>query len=162
MAKGNNITVVANTESTRKREGTISGALKPGTIVQIDVSAGIDDLGNFTYEAYDADADGARPIGPLFILLPSELKGDLATTAYADGDHCFVFVPEAGEEFNLILQDVAGTGDDHTIGEMLIVDKGTGKLIATTGTPESEPFMLLEDVTDPTADTLAHVIYTGY
>ena len=62
----------------------------------------------------------------------------------------------------MLLQDVAGTGDDHALGEMLIIDKGTGKLIASTGTPEAECFMLVETITDPTADTLAHVIYTGY
>jgi len=43
-----------------------------------------------------------------------------------------------------------------------MVDDGTGKLIATTGTPESEPFVLLETVTDPTADTLAWTMYSGY
>ena len=62
----------------------------------------------------------------------------------------------------MLLQDVAGTGDSHAIGDRFIVDNGTGKLIATTGTPESEPFILMETVAAPTADALAHVIFTGF
>jgi hypothetical protein len=143
-------------------EGTLTGALKPGTIVQIDVSEGIDGNGNFSWEAFNQSADGVRPAGPIGILLPDSLSGQLSTAAYTSGDHCFVYVPVAGEEFNCIIGDVAGTGDDHAIGEVLIVDDGTGELIATTGSPEAEPFMLLETITDPTADTLAHVIYSGY
>ena len=47
--------------------------------------------------------------------------------------------------------------------KILIVDDGTGLLIATTGSPEIEPFMNMSVVTDPTgADFLNHVMYTGY
>jgi len=162
MAKGNEIIVSAGTYRGRLLEGPISGALKPGTIVQIDVSEGLDSNGNFTWQAYDADADGGRPKGFLAVLLPDTLQGKTADTAYADGDHCFVYVPEPGDELNLLLADVAGTGDDHAFGEVLIPDAGTGKLIATTGTPEIEPFMLLEAITDPTTDTLAHCLFSGY
>ena len=162
MARGNEIIVSARPGG-RFLEGplTTGSTPKPGTILQIDASAGIDDNGHFSFEPFNADADGGRPKGPLFVLLPNNRGGD-ATTAYADSDHCFVYCPLPGEELNCLLQDVTGTADDHAIGEILIVDDGTGKLIATTGTPETEPFMLLETVTDPTADTLAHVIYTGY
>lgn len=159
MAKGNEIIVSANPRGVFL-EGTLSGALKPGTVVQIDVSEGIDSNGNFSWEAYNADADGNRRM--IAVLLPDTLRGKLATEAYTSGDHCFVYVPAPGEQLNMLIADVAGTADDHAFGELLIVDDGTGKLIATTGTPESEPFMLLEAITDPTTDTLAHCIYTGY
>lgn len=159
MAKGNEIIVSANPRGVFL-EGTISGALKPGTVVQIDVSEGIDDRGNFTWEAYNTSADGEQRM--IAVLLPDTLRGKLATEAYTDGDHCFVYIPAAGEQLNMLIGDVAGTADDHAFGELLIVDDGTGELVATTGTPESEPFMLLEAITDPTADTLAHCIYTGY
>ena len=161
MARGTEIIVSSNPRGVFM-EGPINGALKPGTIVQIDVSAGLDSNGNFTWEAFNQSADGVRPAGPLAVLLPDRLSGQLHTAAYADGAHCFVYVPHAGEELNCLIGDVAGTGDDHAFGEVLIVDDGTGELIATTGTPEAEPFMLLEAITDPTADTLAHVIYSGY
>ena len=159
MAKGNEIIVTANPRGVFL-EGTLSGALKPGTVVQIDVSEGIDSNGNLSWEAYNADADGNRRL--IAVLLPDTLRGKLATEAYTSGDHCFVYVPQPGEQLNMLIADVAGTADDHSFGELLIVDDGTGKLIATTGTPESEPFVLLEAITDPTADTLAHCIFTGY
>lgn len=163
MAKGNKIVVSAYPRGIFS-EGTLKTGItpKPGTIMQIDVSAGIDSNGKFTFELYDADADGGRPIGPLYVLLPDENAGMTATGTYTDSARCFLYTPLPGEELNCLVADVSGTGDDHAVGEMLIVDKGTGELNATTGTPESEPFMLLETITDPTADTLAHVIYTGY
>ena len=163
MARGNEI-IVSNNPRGVFSEGTLKTGITPvpGTIMQIDVSAGIDANGRFTYELYDADADGGRPIGPLYVLLPDVNRGKTATEAYADSDHCFLYTPYAGEELNCLVSNLAGTADDHAVGEMLIVDKGTGELIATTGTPESEPFMLLEVITDPIVDTLAHVIYTGY
>jgi len=164
MAYGTEI-IVSSPPRGLFREGLIKTGEtpKPGTVLQIDASAGLaSGTNNWTYEIYNADADGGRPKGPLFILLPDRLQGKLETDAYAAGDHCFVYTPAAGEEFNMLLKDVAGTGDDHALGEMLIIDDTTGKLIATTGSPESEPFMLIEAVTDPVADTLAHVIFTGY
>lgn len=162
MARGSEIIVSANPRGVFS-EGTLATGITPvpGTIMQIDVSAGIDANGRFTYELFAA-TDGLRPVGPLYILLPDVNRGKLATEAYADSDHCFLYTPIAAEEFNCLISNLAGTADDHAIGEMLIVDSGTGELIATTGTVEVEPFMLLETITDPTADTLAHVIYTGY
>ncbi len=162
MARGNGIIVTANPRGIYM-EGYIAAGQtpKPGTVMQPDPTVALVG-GRHTYTAYNADADGGMPKGPLWVLLPNDLMGQPVTTAYAAGDRCYLYCPQAGEELNMILGDVAGTGDDHTAGEMLIVDDGTGKLIATTGTPESEPFILLETVTDPTADTLAWVQYTGY
>ncbi len=162
MARGNEIIVSANPRGVFT-EGTLAAITpKPGTVLQIDVSAGIDSNGRFTFELYNADADGARPKGPLYILLPDVNSGKTSTDAYASGAHCFLYTPVAGEEINMLVGDISGTADDHAIGEILIVDDTTGELVATTGTPETEPFMLLETITDPTADTLAHCIYTGY
>jgi hypothetical protein len=145
-------------------------------IMQIDVSAGLSTgTNNFTYEIFNADADGARPIGPLFILLPApgintwglNTSYDADTTteyyysAYAASSHCFVYTPVAGEEFNLLVNS-AGTAD-LSAGQMLIVDDTSGTLLATTGSPETEPFMLVSAVVgDLGTDVLAHVIYTGY
>lgn len=163
MARGNGI-IVSSMPRGVFLEGTIAAGEtpKPGTVVQIQDSAGMDASGNFTYEIYNADADGGRPKGPIFILLPDDLQGRLATEAYAAGEHCFVYCPIAGEEYNMLIQNLSGTADDHAFGEMLIIDDSTGLLIATTGSPETEPFKLLEAITDPTADTLALVMYTGY
>ena len=159
MAKGNEI-VVSNDPRGRYMEGTINGALKPGTCVQLDVSEGLNANGRPQFEAYNTSADGEQRL--VAVLVPDDLRGKRAVDAYVDGEQCKVYFPLPGDELNMLLADVAGTADDHAFGEILMVDDGTGKLIATTGTPESEPFQLLEAVTDPTADQLVHCIFTGY
>ena len=158
MAKGNGIIVTAGPRG-RFLEGIVSGTPKPGTIMEI---VSLDDNGEYTFQVYTPGSDGLRPIGPLCVLLLDELQGRLATTAYSTGDHCFCYVPLPGDELNVLLKDIAGSGDDHAFGELLIPESGSGKLIATTGTPEIEPFAVVTAVVDPLADTLAHVICTGY
>lgn len=159
MARGNKIIVTANPEG-KFMEGIISGALKPGTVVQIDPTAALVG-GRHTYGVFDRAADGDRPKGAWWILIEDYLLGMPVDQAYVSGSRCFLYSPVPGEELNMLLLDIAGTGDDHTKGEVLIVDDGTGKLIATTGTPQTEPFVLLETVTDPVADTLAWVQFSG-
>tara|TARA_R110002020_G_scaffold376130_3_gene587295 strand:+ start:20519 stop:21001 length:483 start_codon:yes stop_codon:yes gene_type:complete len=160
MAKGNKIVVSPHPKGV-EIEGTINGALKPGTVVQIDVSEGIDTGTNrMQWEAYAPGTDGDQRL--IAVLLPDRHQGKLATDAYVSGDQCFVYVPVAGEQLNMLYLDIAGTGDDHAFGDVMMVDTSTGKLIATTGTPESEPFTCLEAATDPTADSLLHSLYTGY
>jgi hypothetical protein len=163
MARGSDIIVTADPKG-RWIEGKLDIGItpKPGTILQIKASSGIDNNGRFTFELYNADADGGRPKGPWLILDMDSLRGINQTTAYAAGDAVRCYVPMPGEEFNLLLADISGTADDHTKGEMLIVDDTTGLLIATTGSPETEPFQLLETIIDPTANQLVHVIFTGY
>ena len=138
-------------------EGTISGALTPGVCVEISAITN----GKFTFRAYQPGSDGLRPLGGLPILIENLRGGDNAT-AYVTGEGCRVYFPLHGDVLIMILQDVSGTADAHTFGELLIPDTGTGKLIATTGSPEIEPFTLCETLTAPAADVLGHVIYTGY
>ncbi len=159
MAKGNNILLNDITAKGVYLEGIIDGALKPGTIMELKNS--VDPInGRYTYRRYQAGTDGDRQI--IIVLLPDKLQGKIATDAYSDGSRCFMYVPQAGEQLNVLVDDIAGTGDDHGIGDIFIVDTETGRLIATTGDPESEPFQSMEEITDPTEDTLVHCIYTGY
>lgn len=160
MSRGNNIIVSANPRGVQT-EGIIAAGQtpKPGTMMQIDGSVAMGDDGRFTWKVYAPGADG--DILPLWVLLPDRNRGKLATDAYAAGDRCFLYAPLNGEELNMILLDVSGTGDDHAVGELLLGDTGTGKLVADTGSPETKHFMLLEAVTNPVADTLAHVMVCG-
>lgn len=156
--------ILLNTEPKgRFIEGIVASGQtpKPGQVVQIDPSQALVG-GLFTLKLYDADADGGRPKGPFIVLLEDSLQGKTVSDAYAAGDRCQGYVPLPGDELNLLLGDVAGTADDHAAGEILIVDDTTGKLVATTGSPETEVAMLLEAVTDPTSDTLAWCVWTGY
>lgn len=158
MARGNEIIVSANPRGVFD-EGYVTGALKPGTIVQKDPTVALKG-GRHTYVVYDRAADGDRPAGALYVLLNDSLQGRPPTTAYTTGDRCFVYAPLAGEELN-VLAKYGDVSDTHTKGEVGIVDDGTGKYIATASTPQTGPFQLLETVT-LTADALVWVGYTGY
>jgi len=156
MAKGNEI-VLTGAPMGRYLEGTITGTPKPGTLMQVDVSEGLDGNGRCTYEVYTPGVDGNRRM--IAVLLPDKLRGKTELDAYATGDHGFLYVPCPGDELNILYQSAAGT---VTFGDLLIADNSTGLVIPTAGTPESEPFQALETQTTPAADLLIHVFHTGY
>lgn len=162
MARGNGIIVNAEPKGKFEWGYIASGETpKPGTILQRQVATALKH-GNHTFEIYNADADGGRPKGGgYYVLLEDGLQGKTVDDAYAAGDFAPLYCPQEGDQLNLLLLNIAGTADDHTKGEVLIVDDTTGKLIATTGSPENEVAVLLETVTDPVADTLAWCEWTG-
>jgi len=159
MAKGNLIVVSENPRG-RFAEGTITGTPKPGTVVMIDTATALDANGRATFVPYAPGQDGIKQ-GAMCVLREDYGQGKLASEAYVTGDHCYVYYPLPGDELNMLLLDISGTADDHAMGELLMVNNGDGKLVASTGSPEQEPFQLLEAVTDPAADTLAHCQFTG-
>lgn len=163
MARGNCIIINGTEPKGRFMEGYIAAGEtpKPGMILQIQSATALKS-GRHTFEIYNADQDGGRPKGPFYVLCEDAYQGKTVDDAYAAGDRAFLYTPLPGDELNLLLLNIAGTADDHTKGEMLIVDDTTGKMIATTGSPETEVAQLLETVTDPVADTLAWCLWTGY
>lgn len=141
-------------------DGIISGTPKPGTIMQIDVSEGIDEAtGRPTYEVFNRDFDGQQ--GQMAVLLEDDLQGKTASDAYVSGTLGQLYIPLPGEELNMLVKDVSGTADDHSLGATMMVDDGTGMLVTAYGSAESESFQLLEALTDITADTLAHCVFLG-
>lgn len=160
MARGNRI-VVTNDPKGKVEWGYLAGAYKPGTILQIDASAGFT-AGKNTWTAYSRDADGDRPKGPFVVLTEDLLQGRDAVTAYASGDFARMYTPLPGDEMNLLFGDTAGTADDLALGDQLIADDGTGKVVKSAGTPETEVATALEAITDPVADQLVHCIWTGH
>jgi hypothetical protein len=162
MAKGNKIVINHNDARGRYLEGIISGTPKPGTVVQLKASTE-PVSGRFTWEVYNRDADGDHPQGPLAVLREDELQGKLMTDAYVTGTRCFLYCPQNGDQLNMLVKNVSGTPDSFNIGDIMMVDDATGKLIATTGSPESEPFTMAEtEATALTADELKHCFFTGY
>lgn len=170
MARGQRILVSAEPKG-KFQEVIVDGTPKPGTIMTIKPGTAVDGNGIFTYEPAGTSAGLMAADGdqiPIAVLLGGAdgcvgvPPGNLSTSAYVSGERGTVYFPVAGEELNILKLDVAGTGDDFTIGQKLIVDDGTGKVLGTTGTPESEPFVALEAVTDPTADQLVWCQYTGH
>lgn len=146
----------------------VNGTPKPGTVMEIDAS--VEPIGNvFQYQAYGTTAassgqyvaaDGdKKAIG---ILLEKDDEGGIYSRAYVSGERGRIYWPAMGEQFNMLLEDVGGTGDTFVIGEELMVDNGTGKLLTADSDAEVHPFTLLETVaTAPTADHVRWVRYNG-
>jgi len=160
MAVGNEIIASAEPRG-RFIEGIVSGTPKPGTVMQVKSATEMIG-GRFTWEVYDANSDGDQRL--IAVLLPDQLQGKLATAAYVDGDRCFLYCPLPGDELNMrVYAAGTATSDALAIAGLLIVDDGTGVLIATSSGEESEPFISLETVADLVADgALVHCMFTGY
>jgi len=164
--KGTSIIVTANPGGVFE-EGIINGTPKPGVVLEMDDTVAA--VGNcFTWQPYGTtagssgqgvDNDGDQKI--IAILLEKKDEGGVYDRSYVDAERCFIYFPLMGELFNMILEDVAGTGDDFFIGEELMVDDGTGKLLTADNNAEAHPFTCLETITNPTADHYAWVRYNG-
>lgn len=132
-------------------EGIIEGTPKPGTMMMLK-AATEPVAGKHTYVVWNGAADGEQD--EVIVLLPDTLSGQAIDTAYVSGERGFMYIPVAGDEIKCLVANIAGTADAFAIGDKLIIDDGTGKMIATTGTPEMEPFKVLETVAAITEDTL--------
>lgn len=149
-------------------EGLIVGTPKPGTVMEMLATAAV---GNnfFSWSPYGTtaasggnwvSADGDRKL--IAILLENSKEGKTYNDAYVSGDHGYIYIPQAGEEFNMILENQSGTGDTFTLGQELMVDDGTGKLMACDSDAESQPFHIMEAVTTAlTADAHNWVMFRG-
>jgi hypothetical protein len=160
MARGSKIVVNADAKGAYEW-GYVTTAEKPGTILQIDPSTALKH-GKHTWVVYNRDADGNRPKGPFAVLDFDPYQGRTADTAYAAGDFAKMYIPLPGDELNLLFGNVSGTADDIALGDLLIVVDGTGKVIETTGSPETEVAVALEAISDPVADQLLWCRWTGY
>ena len=155
MAYGSMI-IVSSEPRGRFTEGIISGTPKPGTCMEI-VPATEPVGGRFTYRVFSGASGAAQPV---IVLLPDLLQGKLATDAYVTGTRGFLYAPANGEELNMLVADIAGTADNHAIGDVLMIQTATGKLIIDSSGAR-KPFICLETATAPTADALLLCQYTG-
>lgn len=163
MSRGNEIIVSANPRGVFMEGVIASGETpKPGVAMQIQAATALVG-GRHTFEMYNVAADGSRPNGPIYLLLPDHLQGRTAETAYAAGDRAFLYTPLPGEEFNLRIGGsvVSGTATIAK-GTVLIPDDGTGLFIPTASTPEIECAMTLEATTDANTDVLTWAVWSGY
>ena|ERR1044072_2882001 len=161
MARGNE-TIVSSQPNGKRTEGIVKVGEThyPGMVVQRDPTVALVQ-GRHTYKLYAPGADGENPVGAIWVVTNemNAMVGKLQTDSYAAGERMSLYSPQPGDELNMLVKNLSGTADDHTAGEKMMIDTGTGMLVATTGTPENEPFQLLEDITDPTTDTLAWCQY---
>ena len=145
----------------------VSGTPKPGTCMELDV--GVAALGNvFTYQAAGVQAasggrgmsaDGDRKV--IAVLVERDQDGGTYDDAYVDGELGRVYFPAPGERLNMLIENQGGTGDSFVIGDELMVDDGTGKLLAVDSDAEAHPFTVLETVAALTADAHTWVRFNG-
>jgi hypothetical protein len=112
-------------------EGVISGTPLPGSLME--VVPGQARIGTqLTYRAFSG-VSGGQSQG--FILLPDQLLGAGPLTAYADGSRCRMYVPLPGDELNVLVGQVSGTGAAVAIGDQLEAQAGSsGAFIPQSGT----------------------------
>lgn len=167
--KGTRILVTSKPRGVFEDVYLVSGQTpKPGTVMEID--AAVEPVGGlFTYQVYGTTAydsgqyvenDGDRKA--IGILLEYDQEGGTYSRAYdTAGELTRIYWPAMGEQFNMLVEDVAGTGDDFAIGEEMMVDDGTGKLLTADADAQAHPFTSLETVTDPAADHLIWCRFNG-
>jgi len=145
----------------------VTGTPKPGTVMELEPDTAAVG-GVFTYAAYGTEAcssgnfvdnDGDRKA--IAILLEKDQEGKTYDDAYADGDMGRVYFPAMGEKANMLVENQSGTGDSFGIGDELMVDNGTGKLMACDTDAEAHPFTCLEVVSALTADGWAYCRFNG-
>ena len=170
MAQGNEI-IVSRDYRGRRFEGYLTTALTVTAGIVVNLLSTAKQAGRFFWEPFGETgassnngvaADGDQRL--IAILLNDEGQGQLRTTTIPTGSRIFIYCPLPGEELNLIFMNISGTGaaQDIAIGDQLIVDNGTGKLLVAAGSDESEAFIALEAETDVTEDTWIHTMFTGY
>ena len=162
MSDSHNTIVLTAAPAGRFLEGILNddagNGVYPGSGMEID--AAVEPVGGrHTWQAYSGTTGHRKLIS---ILLENEIIGKICTDAISDGQRIRMYCPIPGDELLVLVSATGtGTGDAQAIGDKLILANG-GTFIATTGTPEAEPFEVMETLTDVVAaGTLTHVIFTG-
>lgn len=171
MAKGNRIIVTPDPRGQFERI-TVSGTPKPGTCMEFKPGTTMQN-GRYTYEAYGTtaasgshgvSASGDRTGVCVLLCFADNAEcppGKGPTDAYVSGDNGCVYWPLPGENLNVLFKDTAGTADDIAVDDKMIIDDGSGKVLKSTGSVESEPFNAREALVDPVADQLLWCVFTG-
>ena len=136
--------------------------LLPGFAVEVVPDS--DEVGGrVSWRAYQGTT-GERTL--IAILLENELVGMNCQQAISDGQKVRMYCPIPGDELLVRVSSGTtftgtGTGISLEIGDKLILNNG-GFFVASTGTPEREPFIVMEEIEDIDAHGgLVHVMYTG-
>jgi hypothetical protein len=137
-------------------EGTITDTSYPGMAMEV-VPATTPIGGRFSYR-HASRAAGTK--GPVFILLEDDNQGGISTQQYQAGKRCRLYAPVMGEDLNLCLGEVSGTGTQHvTQGDLLEVDTDGRWMENSSGA--SAPFQVNETLTNQTFGSLVWCTYLG-
>lgn len=147
----------------------ITGTPSPGSLMELKPStAAVGGLFNYQLAGTQADSsgqymaeDGDRK--SIAILLEYDQEGGIYSRAYVAGELGRVYWPAMGEQFNMRIGNISGTGDDYIIGTELMIDENTnvGMLMPADANAEAHPFTCLEVNTDVTVEFLAWCRFNG-
>lgn len=154
-----NTIVLSGAPAGRFIEGILNTATKPGFAMEIDAAVEPTDGNRHTWQAFSG-SQGERKL--IAILLEAELVGYGCEDEITDAWKVRMYCPIPGDELLVrVSASGTGTGDSLAIGDKLILASG-GTFIKTTGSPEAEPFEVMETIDDVTASgDLVHCIFTG-
>ena len=159
MFDSHGVIVLSAAPAGRFLEGILSGACYPGTAMEVVPATEPAQGGKHTWRASQATSGHRRLIA---ILLENEMVGKTPEDQIASGQKIRMYCPIPGDElFVLVSASGTGTGDSKAIGDMLM--RSSAGTFITESSPESEPFMVMETISDVVAaGTLVHVMYTGH
>lgn len=154
MARGNKILV--GTPRGKFFGGIVTDTSKPGTVMEMTTA--VAQGGRDSWQA-SSKADGLKR--EIVILLDDPLQGFGVGQAAVAGRWQQLYQPYDGDELNLILEDVSGTGDSVAKADLFGVNE-VGKLEADSSFTFT-PFEALEVLAKGsiTADTLLFVRFRG-
>ncbi len=164
--KGTRILITSPTRGVYE-DVIVHGTPKPGTVMEL-VPATEPIGGIFEYAVYGTQAasggnfvaaDGDRKV--ICVLLEKDDEASIYSHAYVNNERGRVYFPIAGEELNMLVNNQSGTGDAFAIGDELMVDDGTGGLMACDSDAESQPFTVRETVAALTADAWVRCRFNG-
>ncbi len=138
-------------------EGVINDTSKPGTVMQIDTSVA-ETNGRFAWKAAALGTDGYIAGCP--VLCEDSLQGKLFTDAYVAGTYGRLYFPIYGEELNLLLGEVAGTGNTYAINDRLMLDADDGIMVPfIAGSSVSIAALCLETLTQVAGSKLTRCLW---
>jgi hypothetical protein len=153
-----NTIVLSAAPAGRFLEGILDCAttLKPGHAMEVKAAVEPTDGNKHTWQAF-AGSQGERTL--IAILLEAEMVGYGCEDGITDAWKVRMYCPVPGDELLVrVSASGTGTGDSLAIADKLILAVG-GTFIKTTGSPEDEPFRVMETIDDVTASgDLVHVM----
>ena len=127
------IVVAANPRGIHSEGIASETGIKPGHLVRRVPGQDVDDTGRSKVELWDGAAAGERDE---ILVADIGWEGQTEDDAYALNDRVRLYSPCPSEKVRVRVK----SGVTLTYQGKLIAEANTGELIATTGTPESEPF----------------------
>jgi hypothetical protein len=130
-------------------EGVIDDTSLPGTCMEVTPGS-VPVNGRQHYRAVQSGVTGNPR--QVIVLLEDSMQGFTFTQPYVAGRICFLYMPNPGDELNVLFAAQQGTGsaDVVTVGERLVIEVGAGVngQVAVQNTPaNTAEFQSLERIT---------------